>query len=105
MELVGIALSVPVAFLANLVYCFFLSWVVLPRRTLRRFLWTASAFVLGAFATEIGLLTTLGAVRARALLGPGFYVGYLVLFFLGPPALGNVLVLYAGQRRPLRWYL
>ena len=49
--------------------------------------------MLGLFAVEILLLVTIGAVRARGLIGPGFYVAHLAFFFLCPPALANVLVL------------
>jgi hypothetical protein len=104
MELLGIALSVPVAFVANVVYCFFLSRVVLSRGTLRQMMWLVSLGVLSAFIVEIVLLVTLGPVPARARLGPGFYVGHTIIFFLGPPALANVLVLYKGSKRPLAWY-
>jgi len=104
MEVFGIILSVPVAFLANLVYCFFLSRVVVRRETLRRLMWRVSIGVLGGFAIEVILLSTLGPIRARALLGPGFYVGHSILFFLGAPALANGLVLYKGPKRPVAWY-
>jgi hypothetical protein len=104
MELFGIALSVPVAFLANLGYCFFLSRVVVRVETLRRLMWRVSTGVLVAFAIELALLLTLGSVRASEVLGPGFYVGHVLLFFLGPPALANVLVLYKGPQPPVAWY-
>ena len=104
MEIFGIILSIPVAFVANLVYCFFLSRVVVRREMLRAVIWWLSIGILGAFAVEVSLLSTLGSVRARGLLGPGFYIGHVVLFFLGPPALANVLVLYKGPRRPVAWY-
>ena len=104
MEVFGIILSIPVAFLANLVYCFFLSRVVVRVETLRRLMWGVSIGVLASFAIELILLLTLGSVRARAVLGPGFYVGHVILFFLGPPALANVLVLYKGPKPPVAWY-
>lgn len=104
MEVFGIILSVPVAFLANILYCFFLSRVVVGRETLRRLMWRVSLGVLAAFAIEVTLLLTLGSIRARTLLGPGFSVGHVILFFLGPPALANVLVLYKGRKRSVPWY-
>jgi hypothetical protein len=104
MEVLGIVLSVPAAFLANLVYCFLLSRIVVRVEMLRRLMWRVSIGVLAAFAIELTLLSTLGPVRARAVLGPGFYVGHMMLFFLGSPALANVLVLYKGRRPPVAWY-
>ena len=103
MEVLGIALSVPVAFAACLVYCFLLARIVIHLDRLRRALWAASAFVLLAVAVEVALLATLGAVRSRAIIGPAFYVGHVALFFLGPPALGNLLVLWP-PRGMVRWY-
>jgi len=103
MELLGIALSVPVAFVACLVYCFLVGKVVLPIEWLRRAMWIGSVFVLFAFATEVSLLATLGAVRSRTIIGPTFYVGHVALFFLGPPALANLLVLWR-PRGMVRWY-
>jgi hypothetical protein len=103
MEILGIILSVPVAFMASLGYCFLLAKVVCGFETLRRVMWLASIVVLVAVGAELALLVTLGAVRSQALIGPAFYAAHVALFFLGTPALANVLVL----RRPgaiLRWY-
>jgi hypothetical protein len=51
---------------------------------------------------EVVLLAVIGAVRARTLLGPGFYALHLIMFFLGTPALANIPLL---RRRALgRWY-
>jgi len=61
--------------------------------------------VLAAFAVEVGLLATLGAVRSRAAVGPGFYVAHSVLFFLGTPALAQVLVLRRRPGIPGKWYV
>jgi hypothetical protein len=105
METLGIILSVPVAFIASLVYCFLLTRLVVRFETLRRFMWRVSAGVLMALVCEIVLLIALGAVRARGSLGPGFYVAHLLLFFLGTPALANVLLLRDRPNRRIRWYL
>jgi len=73
MELLGIVLSVPVAFVASVVYCFFLSKVVVPRDVLRRVLWFMSVGLLALFGVEVALLVTLGAVKSQAIMGPGFF--------------------------------
>ena len=52
-----------------------------------------SVIVLGLFAIELVLLATLGALRSRAIVGPGFYVAHIFMFFLTTPALANLLVL------------
>jgi len=104
MELLGIVLSVPVAFVACALYCLFLTSVVLKLDRTSRWLRLISGIVLALFAVELILLVTLGPVRSRGLLGPSFYVGHLALFFLGPPALANLLVL---RRRGFasKWYV
>ena len=53
---------------------------------------------------EVLLLVTVGAVRARTILGPRFYAAHVALFFLGTPALANILVLRKGAGLLSRWY-
>jgi len=105
MELFGIALSIPVAFVANMLYCLFLSRVLLKLERASRWLRFASWLVITSFTAELALLVTLGSVRSRGLLGRGFYVAHLVLFFLGPPALANLLVLRPRRGFFARWYI
>jgi hypothetical protein len=106
MELFGIVLSIPVAFVASLLYCLLLDRLVLKMEVPSRWLRRGSLLILALFAVELILLVTLGPVRSRGLLGSGFYAAHLILFFLGPPALANLLVL----RRPrggvlAKWYV
>jgi hypothetical protein len=103
MELVAIVLSIPVAFVACLVYCFLIAKYVVHTETLRRAMCAVSAVVLAAIAIEITLLATLGAVASRAAIGPAFYVAHVIGFFLGTPALANMLVL-GKHGKILRWY-
>jgi hypothetical protein len=103
MELIAIALSVPSAFVASIVYCMFVTKIVRRLdRVSRAILWLSAA-VLGWFAVEVVLLVVIGAVRARTLLGPGFYAAHLAVFFLGTPALANVMLL--RPRTAVRWYM
>ncbi len=105
MEVLAIMASVPAAFVACTVYCLFLVKVVLKSERVSRFLHFASYVVLVFFAGEIILLVTMGAVRSRGLLGPGFYVAHVLFFFLGPPALANSLVLHPGGKTVSKWYV
>jgi hypothetical protein len=105
MELFGIALSVPVAFVASMLYCFLLDRVVLKLEGPRRWLLFTSYFVLVVFGAELVMLLTLGAVRSGAILGRIFYVVHLILFFLGVPSLANVLLLRQRRRFVDRWYV
>ena len=103
MEIFGIVLSIPAAFVVSTVYSFLLSRVITRIDPLRRFLWMASIGVLLLFVIEVALLITIGAVRSGAIFGLGFYVAHLVIFFTGPPALANVLIL-RNPRGTFRWY-
>lgn len=105
MELFGILLSVPVAFIASLVYCLMLANVVVRFDRIRRWLWWVSVFVLAGFVTEVLLLATNGATGARMKFGPGFYAAHVLLFFVGTPALANVLMLRKGSGLIGRWYV
>ena len=103
MELVGIILSVPVAFVANLVYSYLLARFVVRVDWLRKIMWVASVALLVLFAAEIALLVTIGPVRSRASIGPAFYLTHLAIFLLGTPALANVLIL-RFRSTTFRWY-
>ena len=105
MELFGIIFSIPVAFVMSMVYCAVLAHAIRRFENLRRWLYAVSLILLAGFLAEVLLLATLGAVGSRALVGPGFYVAHVVFFFLGTPALANILLL--RKREPLlrRWYV
>jgi len=103
MELFGIVLAIPAAFGGCVIYCLAISKIVIRFNLLRRSMLAASIGVLFLFALEMALLMTLGAVRSRAMIGPGFYVAHLVVFVLGTPALANVLIL-RSPKRTLQWY-
>ena len=103
MELFGIVLSIPVAFVASLMYCFMLAAVDARYPTLSALLRRGAWIVLALFVAEVILLATMGAVGARAALGSGYYASHLVVFFLGTPALANVLMLGRGPHRKGRW--
>jgi len=102
-ELLGIALSLPIAFAANLVYCLLLAKVVVWIEALRRILLMTSIVVLLAFVGEVSVLASIGPVRSSTTFGAGFYVAHIALFFAGPPALANVLVLRKSWPR-VSWY-
>ena len=93
MELFGILFSIPVAFVLSMGYCALLAKVLRSFDRLYVFLYVPSIIVLSIFLVEVILLLSLGAVRSRALVGPAFYPAHLIVFFLGTPALANVLVL------------
>jgi len=105
MELFGIILSVPAAFVASTIYSFLLANIVLRLEPLRRLMFAVSVAVLAAIALEATLLVTLGAVRVRELAGPWFYAVHLLLFVLGTPALANVIVLRPRPKYFRSWFV
>jgi hypothetical protein len=105
MELFGIILSVPVAFVMSMVYCAVLAYAIRRYEPLCRLLYATSRILLLGFVCEIALLATLGAVRSRALVGPSFYVAHVIFFVLGTPALANVLLLRRQSPFLRRWYV
>ena len=105
MELFGIAFSIPVAFVASMLYCLLLARVVAKFERPSRWLRLFSSFVLASFAAELALLVSLGSVRSRSLLGPGFHVAHVILFFIGTPALANLLVLRPRNGFFAKWYV
>jgi len=105
MELFGIFLSIPVSFVACMLYSLLLSKFVYKFTILSRALRIISTVVLSLFAVEVVLLITIGAVKSRGILGPGFYVAHLIFFFLCPPALANVLVLRSKPGSLSRWWV
>ena len=102
MEMFGILFSIPVAFAASVIYSMMLIFIVKRFPRLSQAFWWASVIVLAGFLVEVILLVTLGAVQSRGILGPGFYGAHTVIFFLGTPALANLLLL-RRQTRLLLW--
>lgn len=100
MEIFGIILSIPAAFVISMLYCLFVAKVLSRSDRLISWLRIASMIVLVLLAAEVILVASVGSVRSRAILGPGFYVVHLALFFLATPALANLLVF----RHRKRWY-
>jgi hypothetical protein len=105
MELLSIVLSIPLAFVSSMLYCLFLARVLLRFERVSRWLRIVSRIVMASFAAEIILLVTLGPVRSRGLLGPGFYIAHVILFFLSTPALANLLVLRPRPGAVGTWYV
>jgi hypothetical protein len=101
MEIFGILLSIPAAFVISMIYCAFVAKLVMRSDRLISWVRVASQIVLVLLVTEVIFLTSIGAVRSRAVLGPSFYVVHLVLFFICTPALAHLLVF----RYRNRWYL
>jgi len=104
MELFGILLSIPAAFVASCVYAYALAKGVKRFEAIRRPMLSVSTAVLLAIGVELALLVAIGPRRTRGLLGGGYYSIHLLLFFLGTPALANVIVLRKEPRILRSWF-
>jgi hypothetical protein len=104
MELFAIVASIPVAFVATAIYVRLVRRVLAHRATSRIALWISVAVIAGLLL-EWGALATLGAVRTRGAIGPGFYPIHMVLFVLAVPALANILIIKAKAGRTVgSWF-
>lgn len=104
MELFGIVLSIPGAFIACGLYRFALLFVRLRWPWISQVFLPASYAVFAAVVAEWLLLATRGSVGARVLVGSHYYLVHSLIFFLGTPALLNVLVLPNPVKRRARWW-
>jgi hypothetical protein len=104
MELFAILLSLPVALLLSSVYCLTLAKVIARSQSASHWLRVSSWVIWGILVTELLLLSTLGAVKSRELIGSAFYFTHVSVFILSLPALANLLVLRGGVF-VRRWFL
>ena len=100
----GILFSIPVSFVASMVYCGFLANTIRASDVFRRIFYVAGVIILVGFLSEVILLIIFGVLRSREVVGPAFWIAHRIFFFIGTPALANVLLL---RKRPLidKWYL
>ena|SRR5437867_11230248 len=78
MELVGIVLFIPLAFVAGGIYACVIHFVLRYRIVSRVALWASTAVLVGLLLEWVALITV-GAVRSRAIIGPAFYPLHLCL--------------------------
>jgi hypothetical protein len=105
MELFGIVFSIPAALIASAVYRFLLTLAVRRWPLIRPVFKTASYIVLTGIIAEWIFLALRGAVGTRIAVGPLYYDAHVLIFFLGTPALMNLLVLSDPPRRYARWWV
>src|SRR4051812_7484906 len=104
MELYGIALSVPAAFVATMLYSLFVRYVVTRSEAWTKRFRQGSIVILALLLLEIALLAAFGAVRIYGAIGGVFLWIHGVVFFLGTPALANLTILRSkGDRASNMW--
>jgi len=103
-DVIGLVLAIPAVFMANVVYVPFVRFGMTRWPSLwPAVLWTSRA-VLFLVVLDAGLVVTIGAVGARTLIGPAYWVGHLLAVLAGAPALAHVLLLPPGRFWSRRWY-
>jgi hypothetical protein len=105
MELFGIVLSIPGAFIASAVYRSLLMLAVRRWPLIRPVFKVASYIVLTGIIAEWMFLALRGAVGTRVAVGPLYFVAHVSIFFLGTPALMNLLALSNPSKWYARWWL
>jgi hypothetical protein len=103
-ESLGIVLSVPSACVATSFYCFLLVRLVARWPRLTPILLYGAYTVLALFALELVLVVAVGTLQAREIVGAIFYPAHVLIFFLGTPALANLLVLRVLLPRRRPWF-
>jgi hypothetical protein len=103
-ELIGLALAFPAVLVANVVYVPFVRFGLVRWQSLwPTVLWVSRAILL-LLVMDVGLVATLGAVGARTLIGPAYWIGHVLVVLAGAPALAHVLLLPPGRVWSKRWY-
>jgi hypothetical protein len=103
-DVIGLALAFPAVFMANAVYVPFVRFGLTRwQRPWPAVLW-ASRAVLLLVLVDAGLVAILGAVGARTLIGPAYWMGHVLGVLAGAPALAHVLLLPPGRFWSKRWY-
>jgi hypothetical protein len=105
MELFGIVLAIPAAFIASAIYAALLQRLVRDRARLSGALRAGGGVVLALLLAEGIAVVSTGAVRCRELLGPVFWVTHQALFVLGVPALVTRMALQPGRPWWSRWFV
>ncbi len=107
MELFGIVLAMPAAFVAGALHSLALRFV-LRRWPLGTVAGTValgcSVAVLAGLGLEWVALATYGPARLQSATGGVFFPIHLALFFLSIPAFANVLVVKQGDTRLGSWF-
>lgn len=104
MEILGIILSVPGAFIASIVYSAILGKVITKLPRLIYPLRVASSTILVSAVVETIATTTIGPIRLQEITGRVYYPFHGVIFFLTLPALATIMRLQNKFEKLTKWY-
>lgn len=93
MEIFGIILAIPAAFIATTIYSVFMRWLMSKLPWLVKPVLIVSIVVLAGLAIEWCLLLVIGTMRSQEIMGSAFYALHLTVFFLSIPGLANIIIL------------
>jgi hypothetical protein len=105
MELFGIVLVLPAAFVTSAVYAALLERLVRDRARVAGAMRGGAEVVLALLLAEFVAVLSAGAVRCREALGPAFWTAHQALFVLGVPALVTRMALWPGRPWWSRWFV
>ena len=104
MDVIGLVLAFPAVLPANAAYVPFVRFGLARwRKAGPAVLWVSRAVLL-LILVDVALVITLGAVGARTLIGPAYFVGHSLGTLAGAPALAHVLLLPPGRFWSRHWY-
>jgi hypothetical protein len=103
MELFGLLLAAPVTFVASVVYVALILAVFRFLPVIGKVLVVGSIGVVVVIAAELALLATMGAKGTYAHLGQLFTAIHFFGFFLGPPAVANLVFYYTSRLSTRQW--
>lgn len=92
-EIFGIILAIPAAFIASTIYAVSMRWLTSKIPWLANPVLIVSIAVLAGLAIEWCLLLVIGTMRIREIIGSAFYALHLTVFFLSIPGLANIIIL------------
>jgi len=105
MEILGIALSVPAAFIASAVYYFIVRWVIFRWPLISTAFYWSSILVLAVLFAEFVSVVIVSPLTLDAAIGQAYYPIHIILFFLAIPSLVNVLQIQKRVPFFSRWYV
>jgi len=105
MELFGIILSVPMAFVASSIYSVIIKKLTMKWKILTIPILWISIIILSLIIMEFFCVITFGTIKLREIIGQSYYPIHAFLFFLALPSLVNVMRLQKRINFMSKWYV
>ena len=103
MELFGLLIAAPVTLVTSIIYVCIVLAVYRFLPVVGRVLVVGSIVLMALLAIELVILAAMGARGAYAHLGHAFTAIHFLSFFLGPPAVANLVFYFVSRRSAKKW--